>query len=268
MSLTAFDPTRLDQLFQYALATAAQAEDFKDRELGPIHLLKYAYLADLAYAERNDGVTYTGVPWQFHHFGPWSLEAYARVAPSATRVGAMQRSFGTADANDAVRYRLASSEADALSRQLGQRLPYEVTSALSREIHQHGTDTADLLRHVYITRPMLNAEPGSILNFASVCRETAAQPWGTTEAEKLSVREKKLRRSILDSARAEVKRRLIARSATRVAPFPSPRYDEVFFEGTAMLDRDAGEPMSASSGEVRFDQSVWQSSQRRDPEVS
>ena len=39
---------RIDLLFQYALARAARADDFRWRELGPIHLLKYAYLADLA----------------------------------------------------------------------------------------------------------------------------------------------------------------------------------------------------------------------------
>ena len=44
------------------------------------------------------------------------------------------------------------------------------------------------------------------------------------------------RRAVLESARAEVQRRLRVRAATRVAPSPAPRYDEVFFEGTAYLD--------------------------------
>ena len=44
------------------------------------------------------------------------------------------------------------------------------------------------------------------------------------------------RRAVLESARAEIQRRLQAHEATRVAPCPAPRYDEVFFEGTAYLD--------------------------------
>ena len=54
------DQARLDRLFQYALAIAAQADDFRQRELGPIHLLKYAYLADLAHAERTTARPYSG----------------------------------------------------------------------------------------------------------------------------------------------------------------------------------------------------------------
>jgi hypothetical protein len=78
----------LDRLFQYILATAAESEDFKTRELGPIHLLKYAYLADLAFAERNEGRTYTGTDWGFHHFGPWSSAAFQRIEPSLAVIGA------------------------------------------------------------------------------------------------------------------------------------------------------------------------------------
>ena len=78
---TVLDQTRLDRLFQYALAIAAQADDFQQRDLGPIHLLKYAYLGDLAHAQRHEGATFTGAVWQFHNFGPWSGEAFSRIAP-------------------------------------------------------------------------------------------------------------------------------------------------------------------------------------------
>ena len=72
-----------------------------------------------------------------------------------------------------------------------------------------------------------------------------------SQDEKLTSRAEKHRKSVLDSARAEVQRRLRARADSRVTPSPAPRYDEVFFEGTAGLDHEAGEPISASSGEVR-----------------
>lgn len=55
------DQHRVDLLLQYTLVRAAQEDDWRDRELGPIHLLKYVYLADCAYAERHEGQTFTGV---------------------------------------------------------------------------------------------------------------------------------------------------------------------------------------------------------------
>lgn len=51
---------KIDLLIQYAILIAGQEDEYPDRQLGPIHLIKYVYLADLAYAERNGGETFTG----------------------------------------------------------------------------------------------------------------------------------------------------------------------------------------------------------------
>ncbi len=53
-------PSRVDLLLQYALLVAGEQDEFLDRQLGPIHLIKYVYLADLFHAKRNNGVTFTG----------------------------------------------------------------------------------------------------------------------------------------------------------------------------------------------------------------
>ena len=58
-----FDATKVDLVLQYALLLAGQEDDYFDRQLGPIHLIKYVYLADFAFARRNRGETYTGVDW-------------------------------------------------------------------------------------------------------------------------------------------------------------------------------------------------------------
>jgi hypothetical protein len=55
------NPARIEAVLGYALAVAAQADHPRDRELGPIHLLKYLYLADLAHAETHGGESYSGV---------------------------------------------------------------------------------------------------------------------------------------------------------------------------------------------------------------
>ena len=46
---------KIDLLIQCAILIAGREDDYLDRQLGPIHLIKYVYLADLAYAERKCG---------------------------------------------------------------------------------------------------------------------------------------------------------------------------------------------------------------------
>jgi hypothetical protein len=66
----------------------------------------------------------------------------------------------------------------------------------------------------------------------------------------VSITEEQRRAAILSEARAEIQRRLIRTAGLRVAPIPAPRYDDVFFEGTAELDRAAREPVTASCAEL------------------
>jgi hypothetical protein len=58
------DINKVDLLLKYILAATGQ-EDFGNREVGPIHLVKYVYLADLAFAEKHGGETFTGAPRGF-----------------------------------------------------------------------------------------------------------------------------------------------------------------------------------------------------------
>jgi hypothetical protein len=248
VSQTVLDQARLDRLFQYALAIAAQADDFGQKALGPIHLLKYAYLADLAHGERNDGATYSSTPWIFHHFGPWSADAFTRIGASLTSVGAQQLSFRSQYADDTVRFKLDVTDAESLARRLERELPREV---------------------VYATRPMLNAAPGAVLDFRPAASQGPAPAAVQTEsAPKLSAKAKQLRKSVLQAAREEIQRRVRGGAGAQAVPSPAPRYDEVFFEGTAQLDRAAGAAIEPSTGELQFDGSVWLSSQRRDPAIS
>lgn len=116
---------------------------------------------------------------------------------------------------------------------------------------------------------MLNAKPNEYLDFhRAISPRVQSSSIAASEPEKPSGREKRRRAQLIEQARAEIQKRLTAASAKRVAPSPAPRYDEVFLEGKARLDQMAGEPVRASQGEIEFDDSVWQSSQRRDPEFS
>jgi hypothetical protein len=66
---------KIDLVLMYILA-AAEQEDFGNQEVGPIHLIKYLYLADLAFAEANNGETFARVEWKFYNYGPWSSTVY------------------------------------------------------------------------------------------------------------------------------------------------------------------------------------------------
>ena len=66
---------RLDFLLQYILAVAGQNDPY-ERELGMIHLIKYTYLADLAYARQHLAQyrcaleTYERCLIQYYHASP------------------------------------------------------------------------------------------------------------------------------------------------------------------------------------------------------
>ena len=258
---------RIEQLFQYILACAAGADDFRERELGAIHLLKYAYLADLAYAKGHDGSTYTGMDWRFHHFGPWSADAHDRIRPSLVdQAGATARSIPSLHGDDYVRYRFSTSQANQIEAALTQTLPLVVSGALARAVHQHGSDTADLLRQVYLTSPMLAARPSDVLDFTSGI-EPSEPPAPSVPRARRSKAETRRRTVALVAGRAKIQQLVAKRRSTRVAPDPQPRYDDVFFSSLEKLDREAGVPPKGSSGMLSFDDSVWSSSQRRDPEI-
>ena len=257
------DRSRLDALYQYIVAVAVGSEDFRQRQLGRIHLLKYAYLADLAYAARRDGSTYSGVEWRFYHFGPWNAEAFDEIGPALLAISASESRYPSRYENDFVRYGLDRQEAEEIARRGEHDLPFVVSNAVSQAVHKHGSDTADLLRHVYLTQPMLAARPGDLLDFRTAIKLASEEPT-QSEHPRLSAKKKRQQVAIIDSARAGVRKRLASSRLRRVEPRPAPRYDAVFSEGTAQLDGMAGAPLASTSGEIAFDDSVWHSSQRRD----
>ena len=111
------DSRKVDLVIQYALAVAAEAEDFRDRELGPIHLLKFVYLADLSFAQA-ERQSFTGANWKFHKFGPWAVDVYQRLQPAIQSIGANERRFAATANEEGVRWRvkdkrLAEELADA-----------------------------------------------------------------------------------------------------------------------------------------------------------
>lgn len=265
------DRRKIDLLLQYALAVAGGRDSVREelhflgreQELGPIHLLKYVYLADFAYASSHGGETFTGARWRFYHYGPWEPEVFQRIEPAMKSIGANERHFASRYRDDVTRWSLREpGVADELERQL----PGEVAGAVRRAVNEFGNDTAALLRAAYSTPPMLQATPGEALPMsAAVEPPTLAPPVPPPPAELKALSKThlaKLKRRVQDRL-AELKKQ----EADNPPLSPEPVYDEVFFAGRDWLDNQEGEPIEDHEGELVFDDSVWRSAARRDPKL-
>jgi hypothetical protein len=262
------DQKKVDLLIQYILAVAAQGwGDFDNKEIGPIHIIKYVYLADLAYAEKNGGKTYTGLVWKFHHFGPWSTELFQRIEPAAKAIGAHKRIITDTPYDDFDRW---SCDDDDFREELEKNLPISIQLPVEYYFKKFQTDTYDLLDHVYSTIPMLNAAPEEKLSF-----EVAAKAYEQHiqekeelkkyQPQKLSTRARKKRKAALAALREKIQARKDTRKeqeATEyVIPTP-PRYDKLYWQGQDWLDSLAGESIKNHEGEITVADNIWKSPDR------
>jgi hypothetical protein len=255
------DPARVDLVVQYALLEAGRQDDFYDRELGPIHFVKYVYLADLAYAERHGGTTFTGAPWKFFHYGPWSSEVHDRIRPALARIDADEKTISSSKyESDFIRWSKVDDEVHA---EIERQLPAEIVSILKRCVRKFGKDTTELLHFVYTTAPMLKAAPNEPLVFEAL---PSIAPTPTSSPAPPSVKEKKRQEARERETKKRVEDKLAAKRAQKSArkAVQPPRYDEVFLQGVAWLDGLAGEEITNSKGEVVFDDGVWTSPTRGD----
>ncbi len=261
---------KIDLIIQYALLAAGQEDDFKDRQLGPIHIVKYIYIADLLYSRENNGETFTGLEWKFHKFGPWSATAHSRIEPALQAINANKKSFPSNYENkkDWDRWSLVD---DQLFAECSRLLPIQITNLLSRLVHQFGKDTPSLLHFVYDTPPMRNAAPGEFLDFSfAVPKPVTKNDDFVPLMKKLSTRQKKKFKSRLEELRQRNQKRLQERRSKpkRIPSRRVPLYDEVYKEGMEWLDSLAGPPLPEGNFEAVFDDSIWKSSGRTLNDIS
>lgn len=251
------DTNRIDAVLQYALLAAGDQDDFRDRALGPIHLIKYTYIADLAFAEANEGRTFTGVFWRFYRFGPWAESVFDRIEPAMLSICAKEIS---SQANPDMRRWVSSNY--RMIEEVGAGLPPEVRFGVQRAVHEHGADTKGLLHSVYRSAPMLHAAPGELLDLSiCVAPHSALLPSEGSGASLSSSQRKQL----IANFKARVAEGKKTTSVRRVVPRP-PVYDDVFIEGLAWLDADCL-TLGEEEGVLSFDAEVWKSSARFGEEI-
>jgi hypothetical protein len=254
---------RIAQIIRFALARARR-EDHGYGDLGMIHLIKLLYLADLAYARTHAGETYTGIPWKFHHFGPWEKGAWEtsvsvldapdielKVAPGAFE----RKTFRLRD----------HGEADQINAELERVLPSEVTREVVSAVHEFGTDTKRLLHHVYTTEPMRAAIPGASISFDGLEGPTPYTLIPLVIAPAIS----KTQQNNVDAAKAKLRESIAAKAAVRQAArvIPLPALNERELAALEELNRLLAEDEDPAStdlhGEMVFSPELWNSDFRR-----
>jgi hypothetical protein len=265
------DIHKVDQLLKYILVAAGQ-EDYGNLEVGPIHLIKYVYLADLAFAEKHGGEIFTGTPWRFHHYGPWSSEVYNRIELVVQEIGAQERKISSPKLEeDITRFSLVDEE---LFQQLERELPLVLTVGLKRLIHSFGDDTTSLLHHVYRTRQMLEAAPGEQLYFKIETFEEEDHPEVLRKVsdvvELYQTPSTKKGKADMKTLKEQIQAKLAEKKLKReqIKYSEPPRYDDVFFEGVKWLDSLGGDPVQEQEGEISFSGDIWKSPARMVPDVS
>lgn len=259
-----------DLLLQFILSVAANQEDFRDRELGPIHLIKYVYLADLAHYSFT-GKSFTEAEWRFYKFGPWAEEVFDRVEPALLAIDANKKQFESRySQEDYIRWQLLHTE---VMDELDKQLPHVVSASVKRSVHQFSNDTPSLLHNVYLTEPMLRAGPGDHLDFEVVKNaehKSAKVTIATEEAQSVSKTALKKKKAKLDQIRSKVKDNLekSKAQASKARKFTPPRYDELFRAGIEWIDSLGGEDIKPSKGVALFSNEIWKSPSRFDPDVS
>ena len=263
---------RVKKLIKYILAAAGQ-EDFGSREVGQIHIIKYIYLADLSYAERHHGQTYTNISWRFHHYGPWSNEVWSHIEPVISEIGAVERKYSSPKyENDFKRWSLVD---DQLFERLDHSLPLIIVTAIRKAIHQFGDDTSGLLHYVYKTPPMLHAAPGENLYFSIVKKLTENKVIeNKLDKEKeptvISKSAQKRKKAAIEALKKRMKEKLASKRdpSKRKPASPAPRYDDLFYNGMVWLDSLAGNEIGEQEGQLEFSSDIWKSPTRSETDVS
>lgn len=253
----------IDLLIQYALLAAGQEDDHFDRRLGPIHLIKYVYLADLFYAKKNKGQTYTGVDWQFYKFGPWAQSVNTRIDPALNAIHANKYTFESEYEGKDEWFRWDLSN-DQLYDDKESKIPSCITLHLKGIIHKYNRDTYTLLDFVYKTKPMLAAAPSEILDLSKVLN--IEEHTEVAKKEKLSKKKQKKFAERMKGLQAKFSNRT-QKKRNLVNPISNPRFDEVFEEGVAWLDDLSGTQIPEEKITVKFDDDIWKSESRNGDEL-
>jgi hypothetical protein len=211
-------------------------------KLSRVRLVKFIYLADLYWARENNGETLTGWPWKFVHYGPFCSESLAYIE-RAHHDGLIEKdSYESKFTDDDYFVYWCKENRTDIER----KLPIFLTSPLHEAISKWGDDTFGLLDYVYFeTEPMLDARKGDLLDFFKARKPEKPEP---IEMIKLSQKQVAKGKEIIEKLKAKYKKGLERQSKT-----PQPIYDEVYHQGTKLLDDEDLQGELSGKAEILVD---------------
>lgn len=265
----------LNDLVAFAIAEASRQD--RRVSLGPIHLVKYLYLADWEYAKDHGGESLTGLPWKFFHFGPYCDALEDEIEQAANQFTGGQTSYLSKKfGREFKRWEADSEDAsvDEAYYALEQQLPPAVVITIKRMVKEYGNDTNPLLHATYSTMPMRIAAPGELLDFRAAL-QTECLPTDQSEdslhfralptQEGLSKTQQRKRAEAFELIKQRMESaRLRSKNETTLI-FPEPLIDDVFWNGLAWLDQDVVLPERMNC-QLKIDSSLWHSEERRFPQ--
>lgn len=140
------------------------AQEQGSRGLTITTLTKLVYLADVYYARKNEGQTYTGIQWKFQHFGPYSYQLSEAIQKRMQNVEV--ETGETRDEGHAFTL-IKLSDYGKKSSMQDTGLGIGIISPLQSNLKNFNGNLNGLLEYVYFhTEPMEGATPGDILDFS------------------------------------------------------------------------------------------------------
>lgn len=210
---------------EIVLAVLEEARSSGRSPLMRTSLVKFLYLVDCYFAEKNEGKSASGWDWKFVHFGPYSQAAMRTVEDLVAKglIFAETREVQDSDAEYAL-YSVSASKKIPDFRALGHG---GISLRLQADMRRFASDLPKLLDHVYFhTGPMLEARPGNNLDF-SECRPANPEDFRQVEMKRLPTKAVKRVRSRL----AELAKERVSRASVEEGP-----YDQTYYEGMALLE--------------------------------
>jgi hypothetical protein len=165
-------PTTAQTLPETILALLLAAREAGEPKLTTTALIKFVYLVDYYTAVASGGQIFTGVTWQFLHFGPFDASVASALDELAVK-GRVDIQQGGGTSKDYYLYSLGQHRQAKPLSELGVQRDARIQ--VEQKIREFARDLSALLNFVYYdTEPMQHAEPEQRLDF-SLCQQIPYQ---------------------------------------------------------------------------------------------
>lgn len=219
----------LDKVTTLTQALLNLAKDQGFRGLTITTLTKLIYLADVYYARKNSGETFSGTDWKFHHFGPYSYQLSEAIEQ---KIKGVQIEAGETrdEGHEFKLIKLADFGKTATMQDT--KLGIGITSSLEYNLKKFNRNLNGLLEYVYFhTEPMKGASPGDKLDFTT-CEIINFKDFKAITSKGQDPNKIKKGKALLAALKAkkEAKKSILGQ-------YTPPKYDDLYNQSHELFDK-------------------------------